>query len=80
VELAIDFQIQLYILDVLWNGSKRRVTRSYQLWFGANESVGITATLCVDFILPARTNVAVPSIQLSSFSSPDLLPVIVKKY
>jgi hypothetical protein len=48
------------------------------------ESVGVTATLCVDFILPAktsaRTNMAVPSIQLPFFSSSDLLPVIVKKY
>jgi hypothetical protein len=32
VELAIDFQIPLNILGVLWNGLKRRVTSSYQLW------------------------------------------------
>jgi hypothetical protein len=82
VELAINFQIQLNILGILWSGLKRPVTAVIN--FGAYESVGITATLCVDFILPAksstRTNMAVPSIQLPSFSSPDLLPVIVKKY
>jgi hypothetical protein len=32
VELAIDFQIQLNILGILWNGLKTRVTSSYQLW------------------------------------------------
>jgi hypothetical protein len=32
VELAIDFKIQLNILGVLWNGLKRWVTSSYQLW------------------------------------------------
>jgi hypothetical protein len=31
VELAIDFQIQLNILGILWNGLKTRVTSSYQL-------------------------------------------------
>jgi hypothetical protein len=30
VELAIDFQIQLNILGILWNGLKTRVTSSYQ--------------------------------------------------
>jgi hypothetical protein len=32
VELAIDFKIKLNILGVLWNGLKRRVISSYQLW------------------------------------------------
>jgi hypothetical protein len=32
VELAIDFKIKLNILGVLWNGLKRRVVSSYQLW------------------------------------------------
>jgi hypothetical protein len=55
VELAIDFQIQLNILGMLWNGLKTRVTSSYQLCSLLKCIIGITATLCVDFILPANT-------------------------
>jgi hypothetical protein len=70
VELAIDFQIQLNILGVLWNGLKDG--QQAVINFGAYESVGVTATLCVDFILPAktsasaRTNMAVDTLDTTS--------------
>jgi hypothetical protein len=53
VELAIDFQIQLNILGILWNGLKTRVTSSYQLCSLLKCRYN---TLCVDFILPANTS------------------------
>jgi hypothetical protein len=49
-------EIQINILGILWNGLKTQVTSSYQLCNLLKCIIGITATLCVDFILPANTS------------------------
>jgi hypothetical protein len=74
VELAIDFQIQLNILGILWNGLKTRVTSSYQLCsllkcrYNSYTVCGLHFTSKYFGTNNRLLNVAVPSTQYTSFN------------